>query len=85
MCCRPRDAIRVLADQLADAVVVDDLGPQCVTRDTARALFAGRAEARTALLAALLTADPGNVPAWLRPCDPLPLFTHGWPGWPDNE
>jgi hypothetical protein len=40
----PRDAIQVLAAQLADAVVVDDLGRQCVTRDTARGLFAERAE-----------------------------------------
>jgi hypothetical protein len=41
----PRAAIQVLVAQLADAVVVDDLGRQCVTRDTARGLFAEQAEA----------------------------------------
>jgi hypothetical protein len=34
-----------LAAQLGAAVVVDDLGRQCVTRDRVRALFAERAEA----------------------------------------
>jgi hypothetical protein len=41
----PRDAIRELAAQLGAAVVADDLGRQCVTRDRARTLFAERAEA----------------------------------------
>jgi hypothetical protein len=39
----PRDAIRVLADQLAGDVVVDNLGRQCVTRDRACTVFAERA------------------------------------------
>ena len=43
---RVADAARpVGVAELAGAVVVDDLGRQCVTHDSARALFAERAEA----------------------------------------
>jgi len=41
----PRDVIEALARQLDGVVVLDDIGRRCVTRETARALFAGRAEA----------------------------------------
>jgi hypothetical protein len=39
----PRDAIDVLAGQLGDEVVFDDLGRRCVSRGTARRLFVERA------------------------------------------
>jgi hypothetical protein len=41
----PRDVIEALARQLDGVVVLDDIGRRCVTRETARALFAERAEA----------------------------------------
>jgi hypothetical protein len=41
----PRDAVDALAAQLDGEVVLDDLGRRCVSRETARALFAERAEA----------------------------------------
>jgi hypothetical protein len=41
----PRGAIDVLAAQLDGEVVLDDLGRRCVSRETARRLFAERAEA----------------------------------------
>jgi uncharacterized membrane protein YqiK len=39
-----RDVIEALARQLDGVVVLDDIGRRCVTRETARALFAERAE-----------------------------------------
>jgi hypothetical protein len=41
----PRDVIEALARQLDGVVVLDDIERRCVTRETARALFAERAEA----------------------------------------
>jgi hypothetical protein len=41
----PRDAIEGLARQLEAEVVLDDIGRRCVSRDTARRLFAERATA----------------------------------------
>jgi hypothetical protein len=41
----PRDAVDVLAAELGAVVVLDDLGRRCVTRSTARGLFAERDEA----------------------------------------
>jgi hypothetical protein len=40
-----RDVIEALARQLDGEVVLDDLGRRCVSRETARRLFAERAEA----------------------------------------
>jgi hypothetical protein len=75
----PRDAIRVLAGAFAGDVVVDDFGRQCVTHDTARTLFAERAEAKRrqrevqdrneAQLHAMATA---NIPRRGVPADRLP-------------
>jgi hypothetical protein len=41
----PFDAIAVLAGQLGEEVVLDDLGRRCVSRQVARRLFTERAEA----------------------------------------
>jgi hypothetical protein len=41
----PRDAIDVLAHQLGDQVILDDIGRRCVTRSTAGRMFTERAEA----------------------------------------
>ena len=41
----PRDVIAAVARQLDGEVLLDDLGRQCVPRDTARRLLAERAEA----------------------------------------
>lgn len=41
----PKDAVDTLARRLGELVVLDDIGRRCVSRDTARALFAERAEA----------------------------------------
>ena len=41
----PKDAVDALERQLDGEVVLDDLGRRCVSRETARALFAERAEA----------------------------------------
>jgi hypothetical protein len=41
----PKDAVDALERQLDGVVVLDDLGRRCTDRDTARGLFAERAEA----------------------------------------
>jgi hypothetical protein len=41
----PRDAVEVLARRFGGEVVFDDVGRRCVTRSTARGLFAERDEA----------------------------------------
>jgi hypothetical protein len=41
----PKDAVDVLVRHLGGLVVFDDIGRRCVTRDTARGLFAERATA----------------------------------------
>jgi hypothetical protein len=45
----PRDVIEALARQLDSKVVHDDLGRRCVSRETARRLFAERAGGRASL------------------------------------
>lgn len=45
-------SIDYLAGQLGDAVVLDDIGRRCVTRETARQLFTERAQQQAAKAAA---------------------------------
>jgi hypothetical protein len=80
----PRDVIEALARQLDGEVVLDDIGRRCVTRDTARRLFAERdqgerrqreaQERREAELAELAANNPvrGGVPADRIPDGVLP-------------
>jgi hypothetical protein len=53
----PRDAIAVLAARVADEIMSDDLGRRCVTRETARRLFAERADAERRHREALARLD----------------------------
>jgi hypothetical protein len=73
----PQDAVDVLARQLADQVIVDDVGRRCVTREVARGMFTERAggerrrreaDARNAAQAASFAAQ---VPAGI-PVDQIP-------------